>query len=110
MLNNSNNLDIFNELIKSSPIGCFTRDSKNRLPLHFALLNDADYTKVIKPLINTNSLAAFGEQCRTFDKFNKFKPLVMATYFDCGIDTIYTLLRGDPTSLAEIEPLCVKYF
>jgi ankyrin repeat protein len=107
MLNNGNNLDIYDELIKSSPIGCFTRDSRNRLPLHFALLNDADFTKVIKPLINTNSLAAFGEQCRTFDKFNKFKPLVMATYFDCGIDTIYTLLRGDPASLAEIERLCV---
>lgn len=108
MLNNGNNLDIYDELIKSLPIGCSTRDYRNRLPLHSALLNNADFNKVIKPLINTNSLAAFGEQCRTRDKFSKFRPLVMATYFDCGIDTIYTLLRGNPASLAEVEPLFVK--
>jgi ankyrin repeat protein len=100
--NNGNNVDIIDDLIRDFPLGCSARDSSNRLPLHFALQRDADFTKVIKPLIETNRPAAFDEQCLTWDKFGRFKPLVMATYFDCNINTIYSLLRGDPASLTEI--------
>ena len=107
MLTRPDNIGFVAELITAFPYASKSRDSRNRLPLHLALHGKADFHHVIKPLLEANESAAFGEQCNTLDKFNKYKPLVIATYFDCDINVIYTLLRGDPASLKEISHLLV---
>lgn len=66
----------------------------NRLPLHFALLYQADF-RVIQALIHAYPSSAV-DKCLTRDNFNNKTPLHIAIQCDCELDIIYLLLKSDP--------------
>jgi ankyrin repeat protein len=95
---------ILNKLIVKKDDGSFNaatiRDNVyHRLPLHFALWHQADH-RIITTLIDAYPSSAV-EKCQTRDIFYDKTPLHIAIQCDCELDTVYTLLKLDPTFLAK---------
>jgi hypothetical protein len=67
--------------------------------LHFALWHQADH-RIITALIDAYPSSAV-EKCQTRDIFYDKTPLHIAIQCDCELDTVYTLLKLDPTFLAK---------
>jgi hypothetical protein len=75
----------------------------NRLPLHFALLYQAD-PQVIKALIEAYPSLAV-DTCHTRDIFCDKTPLHIAIQMDCTLEITYMLLRLDPSFIANEQSI-----
>jgi ankyrin repeat protein len=95
------NVVFLKQLLRAYPSACLVRDVHHRLPLHLALLQRAD-PRAVLALIAAYPSSAF-QVCRTRDAFFRRKPLVMAMASDCDLNVIFTLLRGDPSAVDDLE-------
>ena len=87
---------ILDRVLKPFPEAAKMRDVYGRLPLHSALMSQAD-TRVIETLLSFNPSSGV-QPCGVMRPatFANALPIVMATEYGCDVGTVYTLLRSDP--------------
>ena len=90
---------IVHQLLVLNHRAAFVRDYFGRLPLHNAILQQAE-THVIKQLFLANESSAF-ELCGTHDSFKDKDPLFMAVSSECDLEVIYLFIRGRPSIIKE---------
>lgn len=93
------------ELLKHHPQALQVRDNSNRLPLHKALLANADFA-FVEALVEAHPKSVIETYqapstccCGGAKKSKPKNPLALAIEQDCDLDTIFFLLQRDPTFL-----------
>jgi hypothetical protein len=89
---------VMDQILSPFPDSAMARDNHGRLPLHVALESKAHFV-FVKALIEACPESAV-EPCNFHDaRFASIVPFSLAVAKDCSIDTIYFLLRCDPSVL-----------
>ena len=93
---------VLQDVLRPYPVATTVRDNKGRLPLHVGLESQANF-RLIQAVLEVHPVSKV-QCCQTRDsRFVDQPPLWMATAFDCGLSTIYHLLRGDPSILNDVQ-------